>query len=61
MVKKDLAAHARKRLEEIEQQADHLVKKLEKDLEELKKHGSPPESMSLPEDFNKGPHWPGLG
>jgi hypothetical protein len=53
-------AQAEKRLDELEKQLERVRKEAEDALKDLRKRGSAPEALQVPED-NEGPHYPGLG
>jgi chromosome segregation ATPase len=52
---------AEKRLDELEQQLERVRKEAEDAQRDLRKRGSPPESLQVSKEVNEGPHYPGLG
>jgi chromosome segregation ATPase len=52
---------AAKRLDELEQQLERVRKEAEDAQKDLRKRGSPPEDLQVPEDLHERSHYPGLG
>jgi hypothetical protein len=52
---------SQERLDEIEKELDEMTRRLEQDQKDLITERDLPGSPGLPDDFNEGPHLPGLG